>query len=215
MNLFVYSAAGQYHLSLSSIAICNNLSALALSSPISNPSINMSSFFYGGHHQQHHGQNPHPMSQQHHGHGRSRRAPRLSASQNSHRQYRNKQPPKDISTIEPPSVTAFKARFEAGRSFDLDDDLEFCPHLLTFDDVNTPIQAPKKPLRVYIPVWEHFTDKFSVNPYIQPRRTDHLCPVDPLTLLHSNIKFSHNNKSHQLYPCPPQPPRHMHHLRAS
>jgi len=74
------------------------------------------------------------MGQQHHGHGRSRRAPRLSASQNSHRQYRNKQPPKDISNIEPASVTAFRARFEAGRSFDLDDDLEFCPHLLTFDD---------------------------------------------------------------------------------
>jgi hypothetical protein len=119
----------------------------------------MSSFFYGGHHQQHHGQNPHPMAQQHHGHGRSRRAPRLSASQNSHRQYRSKQAPKDISTIEPPSVTAFRARFEAGRSFDLDDDLEFCPHLLTFDDVNTPIQAPKNSLRVYIPTSDLFTDK--------------------------------------------------------
>jgi len=94
----------------------------------------MSSFFYGGHHQQHHGQNPHSMGQQHHGHGRSRRAPRLSASQNSHRQYRNKQPVKDLSTTEPPNVTVFRARFEAGRSFDLDDDLEFCPHLLTFDD---------------------------------------------------------------------------------
>lgn len=118
----------------------------------------MSSFFYGGHHQQHHGQNPHPMGQQHHGHGRSRRAPRLSASQNSHRQYRNKQPPKDISNIEPASVTAFRARFEAGRSFDLDDDLEFCPHLLTFDDVNTPVQALRNPLRLYIPATKHFTN---------------------------------------------------------
>ena len=34
------------------------------------------------------------------------------------------------------SVTAFRARFEAGRSFDLDDDLEFCPGLLTEDDVS-------------------------------------------------------------------------------
>lgn len=33
------------------------------------------------------------------------------------------------------SVTAFRVRFEAGRSFDLDDDLEFCPGLLTEDDV--------------------------------------------------------------------------------
>jgi hypothetical protein len=35
------------------------------------------------------------------------------------------------------SVTAFRARFEAGRSFDLDDDLEFCPGLLTEDDVSS------------------------------------------------------------------------------
>ncbi len=34
-------------------------------------------------------------------------------------------------------VSAFRARFEAGRSFDLDDDLEFCPGLLTEDDVST------------------------------------------------------------------------------
>ncbi|KAI9809954.1 MAG: hypothetical protein M1825_000387 [Sarcosagium campestre] len=33
------------------------------------------------------------------------------------------------------SITAFRARFEAGRSFDLDDDLEFCPGLLTEDDL--------------------------------------------------------------------------------
>jgi hypothetical protein len=50
-----------------------------------------------------------------------------------------------MSTTEPPNVTAFRARFEAGRSFDLDDDLEFCPHLLTFDDVNTPNNPPSNP----------------------------------------------------------------------
>lgn len=33
------------------------------------------------------------------------------------------------------SVAAFRARFEAGRSFDLDDDLEFCPDLLTEEEV--------------------------------------------------------------------------------
>ncbi len=38
-----------------------------------------------------------------------------------------------------PTVAAFRARFEAGRSFDLDDDLEFCPGLLTDDDVRLPI----------------------------------------------------------------------------
>jgi len=36
--------------------------------------------------------------------------------------------------LEPPSIAAFRARFEAGRSFDLDDDMEFCPYLLTFDE---------------------------------------------------------------------------------
>jgi len=42
---------------------------------------------------------------------------------------------KDLS--ESPPVSAFRLRFEAGRSFDLDDDLEFCPGLLTEDDVST------------------------------------------------------------------------------
>lgn len=40
---------------------------------------------------------------------------------------------------ESPPVSAFRARFEAGRSFDLDDDLEFCPGLLTDDDVRPPL----------------------------------------------------------------------------
>ncbi len=35
------------------------------------------------------------------------------------------------------TVVAFRTRYEAGRSFDLDDDLEFCPALLTEDDVST------------------------------------------------------------------------------
>lgn len=38
---------------------------------------------------------------------------------------------------EAPAVTAFRARFEAGRSFDLDDDLEFCPNLLTEGDLHS------------------------------------------------------------------------------
>ena len=42
------------------------------------------------------------------------------------------------------SITTFRQKFEAGRSFDLDDDMEFCPALLTQDDVSTtapPIQS--------------------------------------------------------------------------
>ena len=40
---------------------------------------------------------------------------------------------------EAPAVSAFRTRFDAGRSFDLDDDLEFCPGLLTEDDVSLSI----------------------------------------------------------------------------
>lgn len=74
----------------------------------------------------------HP-SHNHHG-GRSRRAPRL-ASQNSHKTFRGVRSMKELA--ESPSITAFRQRFEAGRSFDLDDDLEFCPCLLTEDDLQS------------------------------------------------------------------------------
>ncbi len=95
----------------------------------------MSAFFYPNQAQQHHIQNPHHHSQSHNHHGRSRRAPRLPAGHNPHRQYRAQKPQKEVVAAEPPSLVAYRQRFEAGRSFDLDDDLEFCPFLLTFDEV--------------------------------------------------------------------------------
>lgn len=99
----------------------------------------MSTFYYAGH-QHHQAQNLHPMSQSHNHHGRSRRAPRLSAAQNSHRQFRAPKVVKEAVAPEVPSLAAYRARFEAGRSFDLDDDLEFCPNLLSFDEVcGTPL----------------------------------------------------------------------------
>lgn len=54
---------------------------------------------------------------------------------------------------EAPAVTAFRARFEAGRSFDLDDDLEFCPNLLTEDDVCCDRRPPKS---LPSPLWTPF-----------------------------------------------------------
>lgn len=90
----------------------------------------MAYYFSAQHHQP--GSN-HPSSHNHHG-GRSRRAPRL-ASQNSHKQFRGVRSMKELA--ETPSITAFRQRFEAGRSFDLDDDLEFCPGLLTEDDLHS------------------------------------------------------------------------------
>lgn len=89
----------------------------------------MSAYFYNHQHQHpHHGAH----MQSTNNHGRSRRAPKM-ASQNAQRQFRGVKSMRELA--EAPAVTAFRARFEAGRSFDLDDDLEFCPGLLTEDDV--------------------------------------------------------------------------------
>ncbi|KAI9794404.1 MAG: hypothetical protein M1816_005473 [Peltula sp. TS41687] len=71
-------------------------------------------------------------SHAHHG-GRARRAPRFSAMPNTHKSFRGVRSMKELT--EAASVAAFRTRYEAGRSFDLDDDLEFCPGLLTEDDL--------------------------------------------------------------------------------
>lgn len=102
----------------------------------------MASYYYNS--QPHHqpaSASSHSSSHNHHG-GRSRRAPRMSASQNPHKQFRGVRSPRDM--LESPAALAARARFEAGRSFDLDDDLEFCPGLLTEDDVSghTPAINP-------------------------------------------------------------------------
>lgn len=81
--------------------------------------------------------NAHPSHQavathNHHG-GRNRRAPRLSVSQNSQRQFRGVRSMKELN--ESASLNAFRMKFEAGRSFELEDDLEFCPGLLTETDL--------------------------------------------------------------------------------
>lgn len=83
-------------------------------------------------------------------HGRARRNQRLAASQPNrqfrqhHQQQQHHQQKQHIEKqilSEPPALTIFRARFEAGRSFDLDDDLEFCPNLLTWDEVCLPDNA--------------------------------------------------------------------------
>ncbi|KAF2656525.1 hypothetical protein K491DRAFT_373904 [Lophiostoma macrostomum CBS 122681] len=93
----------------------------------------MSQYFnYGG---QHHAPHLNAHSHNHHG-GRSRRAPRLSASQHQ-KQFRQVRTPKEF-VVEAPHMTAFKRDFEAARSFDLEDDELFCPfHLLTEDDLQS------------------------------------------------------------------------------
>lgn len=69
----------------------------------------------------------------HHG-GRNRRAPRLSVSQNSHKQFRGVRSMKELN--ESAALNAFRSKFEVSRSFDLEDDMEFCPGLLTESDVS-------------------------------------------------------------------------------
>ncbi len=95
----------------------------------------MSAYYYGPQHHHPSSMSSHPSSSHTHHGSRSRRAPRLSASQNTHRQFRGVRSMKELT--ESPPISAFRARFEAGRSFDLDDDLEFCPGLLTEDDVSS------------------------------------------------------------------------------
>ncbi|KAG5999165.1 hypothetical protein E4U54_002013 [Claviceps lovelessii] len=74
-----------------------------------------------------------PVSHSHAGHRNRRGAPRLSVSQNAQKQFRGARSIKDLG--EPTSLSAFRLKFEAGRSFDLEDDLEFCPNLLTESDL--------------------------------------------------------------------------------
>ncbi|KAL2116675.1 hypothetical protein VTJ04DRAFT_8843 [Mycothermus thermophilus] len=82
--------------------------------------------------------NPHPtpataaaVSHNHHG-GRNRRAPRLAVAQNPQKQFRGVRSMKELTDAA--NLNNFRMRFEAVRSFDLEDDLEFCPNLLTESD---------------------------------------------------------------------------------
>ena len=94
----------------------------------------MSAYFYNPqHHQPSAPSTSHSSSHNHHG-GRSRRAPRLSASQNSHRQFRGVRSMKELT--ETPVVSSSRRAYELARSFDPEDDFEFCRGLWTEDDVS-------------------------------------------------------------------------------
>lgn len=95
-----------------------------------------------------HQQHPTPatapaVSHTHHG-GRNRRAPRLSVSQHPQKQFRGVRSMKELT--ESVNLSSFRSRFEACRSFDLEDDMEFCPGLLTETDVSTPPPSGPAPL---------------------------------------------------------------------
>ncbi|KAM5348590.1 hypothetical protein ACJ41O_008414 [Fusarium nematophilum] len=88
----------------------------------------MSAYYHYNAHPAH----PAPVSHNHHG-GRNRRAPRLSMSQNAQRQFRGVRSMKELN--ESVSLSTFRTKFETSRSFDLEDDMEFCPGLLTESDL--------------------------------------------------------------------------------
>ena len=57
-------------------------------------------------------------------------------SQNQQKQFRHQRTVRDIA--DSMNLAVFRTKFEAGRSFDLEDDMEFCPGLLTESDVSIP-----------------------------------------------------------------------------
>ncbi|KAH0495491.1 hypothetical protein TgHK011_009040 [Trichoderma gracile] len=98
----------------------------------------------------------------HHTSSRNRRTPRQNVSQ-PQRQFRGVRSMRELTDTA--ALSAFRTRFEAGRSFDLEDDLEFCPGLLTESDLvsisasersslasnspeASPTQQPQTPLNV-------------------------------------------------------------------
>lgn len=113
----------------------------------------MNSFFFNNsasHHQNQHHQQQHSFahpnashiannSHNHHG-GRSRRAPRVSSQQHAQRQFRGVKSMRELAAAgaELPTSSIWRAKFEAGRSFDLADDEDFIPGLLTEEDVRHP-----------------------------------------------------------------------------
>jgi hypothetical protein len=92
----------------------------------------MSSYYHFNGHQHPTPPSSSAMGHSHHG-GRNRRAPRVSVSQNSHKQFRQPRTVREMA--EGVNLAAFRSKFEAGRSFDLEDDLEFCPSLLSESDL--------------------------------------------------------------------------------
>jgi hypothetical protein len=93
----------------------------------------MSSYYhYNAHHQQPTQATASAISHSHHG-GRNRRAPRVSVAQKPHQQFRGVRSMKELT--ESVSLNSFRTKFEACRSFDLEDDMEFCPSLLTESDL--------------------------------------------------------------------------------
>ncbi|PSR82333.1 hypothetical protein BD289DRAFT_483924 [Coniella lustricola] len=139
----------------------------------------MSQYYHFNAHQQHPTQ---AAAAGHHG-GRNRRQPRLSVSQNqSHKQFRGVRSMKELPT-ESPSVSTFRRTFELGRSFDLDDDLDFVPGLITENDLaysgsersslasNSPAGSPTQQPQVVAPTYQLNSNSPAFMPSFQAPHT--------------------------------------------
>ncbi|KAL3478600.1 hypothetical protein BJX99DRAFT_101901 [Aspergillus californicus] len=164
----------------------------------------MSTFFYGQHQQHHHHQQQHhqqathhgaaahlPTSNNHHG-GRTRRGPRVSAAQQAQRQFRGVKSMRELA--EAPNVSAFRARFEAGRSFDLDDDLEFCPGLLTEDDLHSIHSASSDRSSLSSGSPDTSPLQHQIQPVQQVTPSISLSPASSNTYLHSGVTGNYNHQ---------------------
>ncbi|KAL4760636.1 DUF4452 domain-containing protein [Aspergillus foveolatus] len=158
----------------------------------------MSTFFYGQHQQHHqaahHGATAHLQTSNNHHGSRSRRGPKMAA-QNTQRQFRGVKSMRELA--EAPSVTAFRARFEAGRSFDLDDDLEFCPGLLTEDDLHSIHSASSDRSSLSSGSPDTSPIQHQIQPVQQVTPSISLSPASSNTYLHSGVTGNYNQASFQ------------------
>ncbi|KAH8429599.1 DUF4452 domain-containing protein [Aspergillus melleus] len=155
----------------------------------------MSTFFYGQQQQQHphHGATAHMASNNHHG-GRSRRGPKMAA-QNAQRQFRGVKSMRELA--EAPAVSAFRARFEAGRSFDLDDDLEFCPGLLTEDDLHSIHSASSDRSSLSSGSPDTSPLQHQIQPVQQVTPSISLSPASSNSYVHSGVSGNLNHVNYQ------------------
>ncbi|KAL2837167.1 hypothetical protein BJY01DRAFT_47027 [Aspergillus pseudoustus] len=158
----------------------------------------MSTFYYGQHQQHHqaphHGATAHMSTSNNHHSGRSRRGPKMAA-QNAQRQFRGVKSMRELA--EAPQVTAFRARFEAGRSFDLDDDLEFCPGLLTEDDLHSIHSASSDRSSLSSGSPDTSPIQHQIQPVQQVTPSISLSPASSNTYLHSAVTGNYNQVNFQ------------------
>jgi hypothetical protein len=117
------------------------------------------------------------------------------AAQNAQRQFRGVKSMRELA--EAPSVTAFRARFEAGRSFDLDDDLEFCPGLLTEDDLHSIHSASSDRSSLSSGSPDTSPIQHQIQPVQQVTPSISLSPASSNTYLHSGVTGNYNQASFQ------------------